>query len=81
MKIARYRAGTDIYYGVLEGDRLHRVAGAPYEGSKRTGQTDPLGSVQLLCPVENPRIFGVGLNYVAHSPRSARRRPSSRFCS
>jgi 2-keto-4-pentenoate hydratase/2-oxohepta-3-ene-1,7-dioic acid hydratase in catechol pathway len=66
MLIARYETGGRVAYGILEGDTLHRLPGSPFDTLTPTGTTDPLASVRLLAPVEMPRIFGVGLNYVAH---------------
>lgn len=76
MLIARYRAGDAIYHGLLEDDRLHRLAGSPYDGIERTGTVDRLAHVRLLAPVEAPRIFGVGLNYVLHIEESGSRTPT-----
>ncbi|WP_187972633.1 fumarylacetoacetate hydrolase family protein [Aquibium microcysteis] len=75
MLIARYRIGTAIHYGVLEDDRLHRLAGSPFAAVERAGITDSLADAALLAPVEAPRIFGVGLNYVAHIEESGAKTP------
>lgn len=66
MKIARYAIGGETYYGLLEDDGLHRLAGSPLDGLEAEGMIDPPAAARLLCPVETPRIFGVGLNYVSH---------------
>ena len=66
MKIARYRAQGAVHYGILEGDTLQRLAGSPYESLDPAGPQDALAAVTLLAPVESPRIFGAGLNYVSH---------------
>ena len=66
MKIARYALGGETHYGLLEGDGLHRLAQAPFDGITKTGIVDPLDAARLLCPVDKPRIFGAGLNYVSH---------------
>ena len=75
MNIARYRAGNAIHYGILEDDRLHRLGGAPFDGISRTGSIDRLADVTLLSPVDAPRIFGVGLNYVLHIEESGAKPP------
>ena len=77
MLIARYAIGGEIFYGALEGDRLHRLAGSPFVSLGRTGVSDRLDAAQLLCPVEAPRIFGVGLNYVAHIQESGAKTPET----
>jgi 2-keto-4-pentenoate hydratase/2-oxohepta-3-ene-1,7-dioic acid hydratase in catechol pathway len=66
MKIARYETGGETHYGILEGETLYRLGGSPFESLERGGVTDRLDAAKLLCPVPIPRIFGVGLNYVAH---------------
>jgi 2-keto-4-pentenoate hydratase/2-oxohepta-3-ene-1,7-dioic acid hydratase in catechol pathway len=75
MLIARYRVAGEVRYGLLEGDVLRRLAGSPFVSLERTGATDSLGDVTLLAPVAAPRIFGVGLNYVAHIQESGAKTP------
>jgi 2-keto-4-pentenoate hydratase/2-oxohepta-3-ene-1,7-dioic acid hydratase in catechol pathway len=75
MKIARYECAGWTGWGLLEGDLLHRIAGSPFEGLARTGEADELSSVRLLPPLVAPRIFGVGLNYVAHIAESGATAP------
>lgn len=65
-KIARYLVGAQTHYGTLDGDTLLRWKGTPFDGGGPGGQTDRLADVRLLAPVDPPRIFGVGLNYVSH---------------
>lgn len=75
MKIARYALGGQVHYGLLEDDRLRRLAGPPFEGIAESGAVDPLADARLLCPVPSPRIFGVGLNYVSHIEESGAATP------
>ena len=75
MRIARYEIGGRTHYGVIEGERLHRLAGSPFVSLDRDGASDPLEAVRLLAPVEAPRVFGVGLNYVAHIAESGAKTP------
>jgi hypothetical protein len=65
-KIARYSIGSAVHYGVLEDDVLQRLAGTPFDGLALSGETDALSDARLLCPLDAPRVFGVGANYVAH---------------
>lgn len=76
MQIARYERDGTIHYGILEGGDLHRLAGAPWDTLERTGTADPLSTARLLSPVEAPRVFGVGLNYVAHIEESGAAAPT-----
>lgn len=68
MKIVRYKHGDSIFYGsVLDDDTIERLAGSPFDGQiSLTGHKVPKEQVKLLAPVANPRIFGVGFNYIAH---------------
>ena len=75
MQIARYEAGGQAYYGIVEGDTLRRLAGPPFASLAATGTVDARASARLLCPIENPRIFGVGLNYVSHVKESGQPTP------
>jgi 2-keto-4-pentenoate hydratase/2-oxohepta-3-ene-1,7-dioic acid hydratase in catechol pathway len=74
--IARYRLGSTIHYGILEGDALHRLTSPPFVSLERSGFTDRLADATLLSPVEAPRVFGVGLNYVAHIEESGSKTPT-----
>lgn len=66
-RIARYFVEPAEHYGLLDEDgTLHRLAGPPFGALEPTGITDRLADVRLLAPVAHPRIFGIGLNYVAH---------------
>ena len=66
--IVRYALGGSTHYGLLEGDTaIVRLAGSPYQGLQRSGVCDLLSDVRLLAPVHQPRIFGLGYNYKAHS--------------
>ncbi len=76
MRIARYLANGKLCCGVLEGDRLTRLAGSPFESLATTRETDLLADVRLLAPVEAPRVFGVGLNYKAHIEESKHKAPT-----
>lgn len=63
---ARYEIDGSIFYGRLEGDRLHRMHGSPFNGGAASGDIDALDVAQLRAPLAAPRIIGVGANYKAH---------------
>lgn len=73
MRIARYRlAGSNspgaIHWGVQRDDGdFDRLAAAPFKAIVRAGVRDPQPSTRLLAPYESGRVFGVGLNYIAHA--------------
>lgn len=68
MIIGRYAVGADIHYGQkISSAQWRRLKGLPFEQIVPTDQIDDDAQVRLLCPVERPRIFGVGFNYAAHA--------------
>lgn len=75
MHIARYQLAGELHYGIVDGDVLHRLAGSPFESLARSGMIDHRTDVCLLAPVDRPRIFGVGLNYVLHIQETGSRTP------
>src|SRR5215213_6790501 len=75
--IARYALRDRIHYGVVEGDRLRRLATPPFEGLVETGDLDPLPEARLLAPVERPRIFGAAYNYREHTREAGKKEPEA----
>jgi len=53
-------------YGVLLGDMVTQLDGAPWLGGRLTSTSASLSSVTLLAPVEPSKIICIGLNYHAH---------------
>src|ERR1700733_7119212 len=68
MKIVRYEHLNRIEYGNLLADGVvERLSGSPFGGGVRaTKDRVALSEVKLLSPIQRPRIFGAGFNYVAH---------------
>ncbi len=62
----RYETGGDVRYGILDGDRVHELDGAPFASSRETGVTRALADVRLLAPVAPGKVIAVGLNYRSH---------------
>ena len=75
--IARYALRDRIHYGVVDGNKLRRLAAAPFEGLAETGEIDPLPQAKLLAPVERPRIFGAAYNYREHTLESGKKEPDA----
>jgi len=68
MHIARYALDERIHYGIIENvGSIARLQSSPLEGLERSGAIDAPSAVRLLAPIEQPRVFGLGYNYVAHS--------------
>ena len=77
MLIARYALGSEIHYGRQESPTTwRRLRGLPFEGLEETGVMDESRQLRLLCPIDRPRIFGVGFNYAAHAKETGHPLPS-----
>lgn len=77
MIIARYAIGDRIFYGEQASPgRWRRLEGVPFERVVPTAIIDEDAEVRLLCPVERPRIFGVGFNYAAHAKETGHPLPT-----
>ncbi len=66
VKYARFRAGGETAYGIVEGDRVRTIAGDPFGDGKPTDATHPLDAVELLVPTSPTKILAVGANYRSH---------------
>jgi 2-keto-4-pentenoate hydratase/2-oxohepta-3-ene-1,7-dioic acid hydratase in catechol pathway len=66
VKYARFRAGTDVHYGILEGDRLRVISGVPWEAYAKSDRTFALAEVKLLPPVESKKVLALAGNYASH---------------
>lgn len=73
MKIARFSAGDDPRYGILDsgpdGDEIVVLVGDPmFQGFETTGERVPLSGVKLLAPViPRSKVVAVGKNYAEHA--------------
>ena len=66
-RYVRYQQGPTASWGELVGETIHQLTAAPYlDGSKRTGQTVPMGSVKLLAPAEPKLVMMTALNFLSH---------------
>lgn len=75
MKIVRFQHLEQVQYGILEGDQIQVLEGSPYETISPIDKYLSFSQVKILCPVSNPRIFGVGLNYIEHIEESGSSTP------
>ena len=62
----RYRHGSAVSYGVLEGATVREIRGDLFGNREQTGATHPLDAVKLLYPCEPSKILAVGRNYKSH---------------
>ena len=62
----RYEHQGGAAYGILEGETIHELSGAPFADGRRTGTTRQLGAVRLLPPTAPEKVIAVGFNYRSH---------------
>lgn len=65
MRFARFSVGKDEYWGLVEGDTVQVITGAPYDDYKVSEAKYALAEVVLLTPVTPGKIIGAGMNYKA----------------
>lgn len=83
MKILRFAINRTVRYGILEGDRIRVMRGAPYKyfrkprsSLKFTESTYKLEEVRLLAPCLPSKIVALGLNYRSHAEETKLQIPS-----
>jgi 2-keto-4-pentenoate hydratase/2-oxohepta-3-ene-1,7-dioic acid hydratase in catechol pathway len=64
-RYVRYRAGSNVAYGTLEGDTIRELRGGLFNGTPGAARHKS-ADVKLLYPCEPRKIFAVGLNYKSH---------------
>ncbi|OQB23283.1 MAG: Ureidoglycolate lyase [Firmicutes bacterium ADurb.Bin182] len=67
MRICRAKHKNEVFYGVIEGDSVLRIAGGPFDKPEYEGSIYSLSDVRLLAPCEPSKIVAVGKNYSAHA--------------
>lgn len=65
-KFVRFQAGKTVAYGVLEGDRIHQLAGDLFDGWRKTNKTHSLDDVKLLVPTRPTQVIAMAGNYKSH---------------
>ena len=70
MRIARFTAGAEPTFGIVEGDGdeavLAAIDGHPATSFAYTGDRYPLAEVRLLAPVIPTKVVAIGKNYADH---------------
>src|SRR4051794_40250848 len=66
VKYARFRAGGEPAYGIVEGDRIRRLTGDLFGHWERSEQEYPLDAVELLAPARPTQVFAMAGNYRSH---------------
>ena len=66
VKYARFKAGNEVHYGVLEGEKLRVISGVPWEPHAKSDRLYALSDVKLLAPVESRKVLCLAGNYASH---------------
>ena len=70
MRIARYRFENDVSYGLVDGQEVRQITGAPFPSGTElevTGVVHDLDEVDLLAPVLPTKVVAVAKNYSEHA--------------
>jgi len=67
VKLVRFRHGTRIATGAIEGEFVRPLQGTFFENPVPTGEEVPVADVRLLAPVLPSKVVCVGRNYVDHA--------------
>ena len=65
-RYVRYSHNDSIAYGVVDGDHVRQLSGAPWSGGTPTGAVVATDKVDLLAPAEPSKVIAVGYNYTSH---------------
>jgi len=66
VKYARFKTGTDVHYGVVEGDKVRVISGVPWEPHTKSDRLYAMADVKLLAPVESKKVLALAGNYASH---------------
>jgi 2-keto-4-pentenoate hydratase/2-oxohepta-3-ene-1,7-dioic acid hydratase in catechol pathway len=68
MKYGRFEQSGRIFFGTVEGDTVHELAGSIFENNdtKPTGARHALKDLRILTPCMPANFYCAGLNYLAH---------------
>tara|TARA_B100001750_G_C15313850_1_gene498694 strand:+ start:21 stop:812 length:792 start_codon:yes stop_codon:yes gene_type:complete len=69
MKIARYKIGSQVAYGIvdLDKDSVTDIRGTPFEPYEKTSNVHKLSDVKLLAPATPINLFTTGVNSRSHA--------------
>ncbi len=74
-RYVRYEADGAVSYGIEDGDKIHELNAAPWNGGSRTGHSVDRDAVTLLAPAEPSKVIAVGYNYVSHREEMTHEEP------
>jgi 2-keto-4-pentenoate hydratase/2-oxohepta-3-ene-1,7-dioic acid hydratase in catechol pathway len=62
----RFKSGTDLFYGEVIGDQVHRLRLPYWQNIEASGDVRPLNDLKIDVPVAPSKVLAVGLNYAEH---------------
>ena len=65
-KYVRFRKGTLVAYGQVQGEDVQQLSGDFLKGGKPTGAVHKLKDVKLLAPVAPGKVIAIARNYQSH---------------
>ena len=65
-KYVRYSHEGTTSYGILDGETIRVLDGDLFSSPRPSGRTLRLSDIELLAPVDPPKVIAVGLNYQSH---------------
>ncbi len=65
-KYVRYSHEGTTSYGILDGETIRVLDGDLFSSPRPSGRTLRLSEIELLAPVDPPKVIAVGLNYQSH---------------
>ncbi len=65
-RYVRYEHQGNTSYGILDGDTIRQLNGAPTQGGSPTGAVVSRSAVRLLAPVTPGKVIAIGFNYKSH---------------
>jgi len=66
IRYARFQAGDEIAYGIVEGDSVRQIDGDLFGKFEPTDKTHKLADVKLLVPAEPSKVLAAARNYRSH---------------
>jgi 2-keto-4-pentenoate hydratase/2-oxohepta-3-ene-1,7-dioic acid hydratase in catechol pathway len=78
MRLIRFSTANEPpQFGWANKDMVGRIVGSPFGEYQRSEANIPLGSVQLLAPVQPSKIICVGRNYAEHAKETKSEVPTT----
>ncbi|GMU58730.1 MAG: hypothetical protein AMXMBFR34_04930 [Myxococcaceae bacterium] len=74
-RFGRIALQADALFVEVEGERLHVLSRAPWEGVSRTGQVVPAAEAAWLVPTPASKVVAIGQNYRAHAAEMGKKVP------